>query len=61
MVEANKCAGAGEVKCSRVIGSARCLACHSHGLGCLLQEHNLGVLPSSASSPEALAGVRQEC
>ncbi len=61
MVEANKCADSGEVECSRVVGSAGCLGCHGHGLGRLLQEHNLNVLPGSASSPEALAGVGQEC
>jgi hypothetical protein len=57
MVEANKCANAGEVKCFRVVGSAGCMGCHGHGLGCLLQEHDLDVLLGSASGPEALAGV----
>jgi hypothetical protein len=61
MVEANKCANAGEFECLGVVGSAGCLGCHGHGLGCLLQELNLDVLPNGASSPEALAGVRQEC
>jgi hypothetical protein len=61
MVEANKCTNAGEVKRLQVVGSAGCVGCHGHGLGCLLQEHDLDVLPGGASSPEALAGVRQEC
>jgi hypothetical protein len=61
MVEANECADAGEVECSRVVGSAGFLGCHGHGLGHLLQEHNLDVLPGGTSSPKALAGMRQEC
>jgi hypothetical protein len=61
MVEANKCANAGEVKCTRVVGSAGCMGCHGHELGCPLQELNVDVLPGSNSSPEALAKVRQAC
>ncbi len=61
MVEAHKCADAGEVKCLRVLGSAGCLGCHSHGLGHLMQEHDQDVLPGGAGSPGALARVRQEC
>ncbi len=61
MVEANKCANAGEVKHLQVVGSAVCMGCHDHGLGYLPQEHDLDVLPSSASSLEALGGVRQAC
>ncbi len=60
MVEAIKCADAGEVECLRVVGNAGCLGCLGHELGCLLQEHNLDVLPGGTSSPEALAGARQE-
>ncbi len=61
MVEANKGANAGEVKCSRVIGNTGCLGCHGHRLGHFPQEHDQDVLPGGASSPEALAGVRQKC
>ncbi len=61
MVEANKCANAGEVERLQIVGSAGCVSCHGHGLGCLLQEFDLDVLPSGASSPEALAGVQQAC
>jgi hypothetical protein len=61
MVEAHECADAGEVKCSRFVGSAGCLGCHGHGLGHFMQEHNQDVLPGSTCSPEALARVRQEC
>jgi hypothetical protein len=60
MVEAHECADAGEVECARVVGGAGCLGCHGHGLGCLMQEHDLDVFPSGTCSPEALAGVRQE-
>ncbi len=61
MVEAHECADAGEVECLWVVGSAGCLGYHGHGLGHLLQEHDLDVLPNGTSSPEALAEVRQEC
>ncbi len=61
MVEANKCADAGEVERLRVAGSAGCVGCHGPGLGCLPQEIDLDVLPGGASSPEALAGMRQAC
>ncbi len=61
MVEAKKCTIAGEVKRLQVVGSAGYVDCHGHGLGCLPQEHDLDVLPGGASSPEALAGVRQAC
>jgi hypothetical protein len=61
MVEAKECANAGEVKRLQVLGSAGCVGCHGHGLGCPLQELNLDVLPGSASSLKALAGVRQAC
>ncbi len=40
MVEAQEGADAGEVEGLRVVGGARCLGCHGHGLGCLMQEHN---------------------
>jgi hypothetical protein len=33
MVEANKCADAGEVEHLQVVGSAGCVGCHGHGLG----------------------------
>ncbi len=61
MVEAHKCADAGEVKCSRVVGGAGFLGCHGHGLGCLMQEQDQDVLPGGTGSLEALAKVRQEC
>jgi hypothetical protein len=61
MIEAYECANAGEVKRSQVVGSAGCMGCHGHGLGSLPQELNLDVLPGSASSLEALAGVQQAC
>jgi hypothetical protein len=61
MVEANKCNDAGEIEHSWVVGSAGCVGCHGHGLGCLPQEFDLDVLAGGASSPEALAGVRQAC
>ncbi len=61
MIKANECTDAGEAERSQVVGSAGCVGCHGHGLGYLLQEHNLDVLPSGTSSPEALVGVRQEC
>jgi hypothetical protein len=57
MVEANKCTDAREVERLQVVGSAGCVGCHGHGLGCLPQEFNLDVLPGSVSSLEALAGV----
>ncbi len=61
MVEAHEGTDAGEVEGSRVVGSARCLGYHGHGLGCLMQEHDRDILPSGAGSLEALARVRQEC
>ncbi len=61
MVEANECADAGEVKGLQVVGSAGCVGCHGHRLGCLLQELDLDVLLGGASSLEALAGVQQAC
>jgi hypothetical protein len=54
MVEANKCADAGDVERSRVLGIAGCMCCHGHGFGRLPQEFDLDVLPGSASSPESL-------
>jgi hypothetical protein len=61
MIEAHKGADAKEVKGSRVEEGAGCLGCHGNGLGCLMQEYNRDVLPSSTGSSEALARVRQEC
>ncbi len=61
MVEAYEHTDAGEVESLRVVGSAGYLGCHGHGLGCLMQEYDLDVLPSGTCSLEALAGVRQEC
>jgi hypothetical protein len=61
MVEANKCADARAVKHLRVVGSAGCVGCHGNGLGLPLQEFDLDVLPGSASSLEALAGVQLAC
>ncbi len=61
MVEAHKCADAGEVKSSRLVGGAGCLGCHGHRLGCHMLEHDQDVLPGGAGNPEALARVRQEC
>ena len=61
MVEANECANAGEVEHLRVVGSDGCVGRHGHGLSCLLQEHDLDVLPGGASSPETLTEVRQDC
>ncbi len=61
MVEANECADPEEVERSQVVGSAGCLGCNGHGLCHLPQEFDLDVLPGSASSLEALAGVRQAC
>jgi hypothetical protein len=61
MVEANECTNVGEVERSQIVGSAGCVGCHGHGLCHLLQELDMDVLPSSASSPEAMAGVRQAC
>jgi hypothetical protein len=61
MVEANELANAGEVERLRVKGSVGCVGCHGHGLGPPPQKLDLDVLPGSASSPEALTGVRRAC
>jgi hypothetical protein len=60
MVEAHEGADAGEVKGSWVVGGAGCLGCHGHGMGCLIKEHDRGVLTSGAGSLDALGRVRLE-
>ncbi len=60
MVETHNGADAGEVKGLRVEGGAGCLGCHGHGIGCLIQENNGDVLPSSAGSLNAVDRERLE-
>jgi hypothetical protein len=67
MVEANKCADAGEVKRLRVVESAGCVGCHGHGLGWLPQELNLDFLPGGLagnvgfSNVEKMVGLTDTC